>query len=281
MSNRYRLRDLDTFTCSSLSNVDCSSPNTKPCPVVASSSCLLAKTMTTLLLTLKNHATTSRGFKPGSSDMSVAVPYSILAALMRNPTAISEASPVVGIRRHRPLLAQNTSQTEIVVHAYSQWLRTAVCPAVGCHTSAITLFKSCAWTLQSHAPCAATAARRIFWQQQGPPLPPNSVWPVQHSLWLLQQQPSAGAGGPAQGAYAASDWPKMTDQHWQISRIQVKAFKSFGPAGCTFDVPSHLVGIVGPNGCGKSNLLEVGNKLCSTSACCQCPGLQYVHGTLP
>ncbi|WIA31127.1 hypothetical protein OEZ86_001148 [Tetradesmus obliquus] len=43
---------------------------------------------------------------------------------------------------------------------------------------------------------------------------------------------------------------------WHLASIQVKAFKSFSrPA--SFDISSSgLVGIVGPNGCGKSNLLE-------------------------
>jgi RecF/RecN/SMC N terminal domain len=42
-----------------------------------------------------------------------------------------------------------------------------------------------------------------------------------------------------------------------ISRLRVKSFKSFGKSYVQFTFHSrYLVAVVGPNGCGKSNLLE-------------------------
>ncbi len=41
----------------------------------------------------------------------------------------------------------------------------------------------------------------------------------------------------------------------RLSKIKLAGFKSFVDP-TTFYVPSHLVGIVGPNGCGKSNLID-------------------------
>jgi ABC-type glutathione transport system ATPase component len=47
-----------------------------------------------------------------------------------------------------------------------------------------------------------------------------------------------------------------TSSGWHLASIQVKAFKSFSRSASFNLDSSGLVGIVGPNGCGKSNLLE-------------------------
>ena len=41
----------------------------------------------------------------------------------------------------------------------------------------------------------------------------------------------------------------------RLSRIKLAGFKSFVDP-TTFQLPSNLVGIVGPNGCGKSNVID-------------------------
>src|SRR5580704_11213951 len=41
----------------------------------------------------------------------------------------------------------------------------------------------------------------------------------------------------------------------QFTRLRLQGFKSFVEA-TDLDIPSGLTGIVGPNGCGKSNLVE-------------------------
>ena len=44
-------------------------------------------------------------------------------------------------------------------------------------------------------------------------------------------------------------------QHMRLSKIKLAGFKSFvDPTTITF--PSSLVGVVGPNGCGKSNVID-------------------------
>lgn len=50
--------------------------------------------------------------------------------------------------------------------------------------------------------------------------------------------------------------PCSSSRGWHLASIQVKAFKSFSRPASFSIGSSGLVGIVGPNGCGKSNLLE-------------------------
>ena len=41
----------------------------------------------------------------------------------------------------------------------------------------------------------------------------------------------------------------------EFKKIQINGFKSFAEK-TTFDIKEGLTGIVGPNGCGKSNIVE-------------------------
>ncbi len=45
------------------------------------------------------------------------------------------------------------------------------------------------------------------------------------------------------------------DQHMRLSKIKLAGFKSFVDP-TTIPFPSRLVGVVGPNGCGKSNVSD-------------------------
>ena len=44
-------------------------------------------------------------------------------------------------------------------------------------------------------------------------------------------------------------------QHMRLSKIKLAGFKSFVDP-TTIPFPSNLVGVVGPNGCGKSNVID-------------------------
>lgn len=46
-----------------------------------------------------------------------------------------------------------------------------------------------------------------------------------------------------------------TNRHMRLSKIKLAGFKSFVEP-TTIDFPSNLVGVVGPNGCGKSNVID-------------------------
>lgn len=43
----------------------------------------------------------------------------------------------------------------------------------------------------------------------------------------------------------------------RLSSIKLAGFKSFAEP-THFMLPGQLVGVVGPNGCGKSNIMEIG-----------------------
>ena len=41
----------------------------------------------------------------------------------------------------------------------------------------------------------------------------------------------------------------------RLNQIKLSGFKSFAEP-TTFQLPGQLVGVVGPNGCGKSNIMD-------------------------
>jgi chromosome segregation protein len=56
-------------------------------------------------------------------------------------------------------------------------------------------------------------------------------------------------------ADASADRAFDTIRYMRLTRIKLSGFKSFVDP-TTFQLPSQLIGIVGPNGCGKSNLID-------------------------
>ena len=49
--------------------------------------------------------------------------------------------------------------------------------------------------------------------------------------------------------------PLLSSQSLRLTHLKLAGFKSFVDP-TTIDVPSQLVGVVGPNGCGKSNIID-------------------------
>src|SRR5580765_8933496 len=45
------------------------------------------------------------------------------------------------------------------------------------------------------------------------------------------------------------------DRHMRLNSIKLSGFKSFAEP-TNFQLPGQLVGVVGPNGCGKSNIMD-------------------------
>ena len=62
----------------------------------------------------------------------------------------------------------------------------------------------------------------------------------------------------------------------RLSSIKLAGFKSFVDP-TNFHVPGQLVGIVGPNGCGKSNIIDAVRWVLGESRAAELRGLSLIH----
>ena len=67
----------------------------------------------------------------------------------------------------------------------------------------------------------------------------------------------------------------------RLNSIKLSGFKSFAEP-TNFLLPGQLVGVVGPNGCGKSNIMDAVRWVLGESKASELRGaVSYTHLTLP
>ena len=66
----------------------------------------------------------------------------------------------------------------------------------------------------------------------------------------------------------------------RLTKIKLAGFKTFvDPTTLTF--PSNLTGVIGPNGCGKSNIIDAVKWVMGESSARSLRAVSYSHLTLP
>src|SRR5690554_322646 len=77
----------------------------------------------------------------------------------------------------------------------------------------------------------------------------NTAGSAAYELVLTLFLPECAAPG------TAGRRPRHTDRRMRLSTIKLSGFKSFVDP-TTLHLPTNMTGVVGPNGCGKSNIID-------------------------